>query len=142
MIFKPLPRYPYVAMAFTMSGRKVGEWKSKSVAGAMKSAEEAAPRECVLNVRAAWTDDGTFWGPGGGTLVATSDPDSKSRGLRTWRVDRTRDPLTEKSPENFDGKPYGYDRRGKTGLPAHIFEEDDRRIREAEEWYRRGMPED
>lgn len=142
MVPRPLPRYPYVATASNSAGVKIGEWLSKSVAGAMKLSEEGAPRYCTLLVRAAWTDDGTFWGPGGGTLVAASDPTSESRGLRKWRVDRKRDDLTEKSPaENFDGLPWGYERRARSGLPKWIFDEEDRRIRAAEEWYRRGMPE-
>lgn len=82
-------RFNYIARAFDERGQPIaGKWSSPSVKGAMALADGSGRRLNSVQVRAAYTSDGTFWGEGKGRVVA-------ERGGGRWKVHDEHDNLTE-----------------------------------------------
>src|SRR5271155_5885033 len=64
----------YVAAAVDHRGMVKGAFKSPTVRGAMALADAGAPnKEVMIDVRGNFTDDGTYWGEGGGQVMATRE---------------------------------------------------------------------
>jgi len=70
----------YVAVAVDHRGRLVGTYKGATVKGLMATVDEKVPTSTTnVDIRSNFTGDGTYWGEGGGSVMA-------SRDWRGWRV--------------------------------------------------------
>lgn len=78
----------YVAVAADHRGHVTGEWRSRTVRGAMAQADAHAHPASRVRVNAAYTSDGTFWGEGKGRVMA-----QRERGR--WHVEDYSDARTE-----------------------------------------------
>lgn len=75
------PGEKFVATAVDHRGIEVGRWASRTRAGAMAAADYGTRnKETSVTVRTDHTSDGTYYGPGGGRVVAM-------REHGTWIVD-------------------------------------------------------